>query len=81
MPNRKKDYTDLKKFAETRKKQKKRYYAKTAIYKQKRWTSVEDNMVLEHNITDTELSQIIHHSVAAIQHRRYRLKHRKIKRG
>ena len=74
MPNRKKDYADMEKYAKTTRNQKKRYYAKTAIYGSRPWTYEEDRMVIEHKITDTELSKIIRHSVCAIQKRRYRIK-------
>lgn len=39
-----------------------------------RWKK-EDRMVLEHKMTDSQLSRIIHHSVKAIQVRRSRLTH------
>ena len=74
MPNRKNCYVDMEKYFITTHKQKKRYYAKTAIYGSRPWTFEEDKMVIEHSITDTELSKIIRHSVNAIQKRRYRLK-------
>lgn len=74
MPNRPKNYADMEKFKKTRKAQKKRYYSKTAIYEPSGWTSKQDKMVLEHKLTDTELSKIIGHSVRAIQTRRGRLK-------
>ena len=74
MPNRKKYYADMEKFRKTRKAQRKKYYDKTAIYKPSNWTLEQDKMVLEHTITDTELSAKIGHSVRAIQNRRHRLK-------
>lgn len=49
-------------------------YRKTAIYKPNFWTSEQDKKVLKHDISDSELSAIIHHSVKAIQIRRSRLK-------
>lgn len=73
MPNRKEKYVDMKKFSKTRRTQKKRYYAKTAIYLPSTWITEHDEMVLDHSITDTELSKIIKHSVGAIQTRRYKL--------
>ncbi len=39
-----------------------------------KWTSKQDEKVLKHDIPDSELSAIIHHSVKAIQIRRSRLK-------
>ncbi|MBR6505124.1 MAG: hypothetical protein IKT41_05425 [Clostridia bacterium] len=74
MPNRKHRYRDMKKYNETRKKQKQRYYAKTAIYEPRDWIPYEDKLVLEHNMPDSELSSKIERSVAAIQQRRYVLR-------
>ena len=75
MPNRKENYSDMKKFRITRNKQRKRYYAKTARkYKNRYWTQKEDDEVLRHDISDTELSLKIHRSVSAIQSRSCMLK-------
>lgn len=74
MPLRKYAYADMQKFRKTWNAQKKRYYAKTGSCPRSSWTIEQDKMVLEHLITDTELSKIINHSVKAIQMRRYRLK-------
>ena len=74
MPLRKEDYADMEKFTKTRKKQRNSYYKKTAIYAPNFWTSKQDEKVLKHDIPDSELSAIIHHSVRAIQSRRYVLK-------
>lgn len=52
---------------------KKKYYDKTATYSKIPWTLAEDAMVLEHSMTDAELSKRIGHSVMAIQIRRSRL--------
>lgn len=76
MPNRKKCYTDMVKFRETTNAQQKRYYSKTAIYAPREWDPEHDKMVLEHSISDSELSRIIGHSVKAIQVRRHKLKKR-----
>ena len=57
-----------------RNKQRQRNYARSANYGHNEWTHEEDSMVLEHSISDRELSEIIHHSVQAIQVRRCRLK-------
>lgn len=72
--NRKKEYKDMDKFKKTRNAQRKRYYKKTQLYKRKCWNIKEDILVLKHEITDTELSYMIHRSVSAIQKRRCRLK-------
>lgn len=64
---RKKDYRDLQKWKNTARLQRKRYYAKTALYAPRPWTSKEEQLVLEHTIPDSELSPLIQRSVAAIQ--------------
>ena len=74
MPNRKYAYADMEKFRKTTNAQKKRYYSKTEFYGPSTWTVEQDKMVLEHFITDTELSIIIQQSVKAIQVRRCKLK-------
>ena len=75
MPNRQHLYKDKAKARATHHAQKQRYYRKTQLYSGKpRWTLEEDNAVLAHTITDTELSYILHRSVHSIQARRYRLK-------
>lgn len=74
MPNRKKDYVDMKRFRKTCNTQSRRYYAKTAIYEKRPWTDEEDEKVLAHTVSDTELSSDIRRSVKAIQLRRSRLK-------
>lgn len=53
---------------------KNKYYAKTAIYSHSYYTPEEDRLILAHEITDTELSKKIKHSVKSIQIRRSRLK-------
>ena len=74
MPNRKKSYKDMVRFTKTRNAQRKRYYDKTALYEPSSWTSEQDKLVLEHSLSDTELSTLIGHSVGAIQVRRCKLK-------
>lgn len=67
-------YKDLDKLRKTRNAQNKRYFSKTAIYKPRRWTDIEDVIVLEHKNTDMEISKQIERSVKAIQVRRVKLK-------
>lgn len=75
MPNRKNKYADMDKFQKTRYRQRKKYYEKTARkYDPRPWNKVDDKMVLEHKISDTELSEKLKRSVKAIQNRRYVLK-------
>lgn len=53
---RKKDYVDMEKYHRTVKRQKQRYYGKTAfLYPSRPWTTTEENLVLNHEFTDTEL--------------------------
>lgn len=52
-----------------------RYYQKTSIYEGKdRFTDSDCEKILRHDVTDTELSAEIHHSVGSIQIKRSRLK-------
>ena len=74
MPLRKETYRNMEKFTKTRNAQRQRYYEKTAKYPPNFWTQDQDEKVLKHDIPDSELSAIIHHSVKAIQIRRSRLK-------
>ena len=67
-------YKNKEKLRKTRNAQKKRYFSKTAIYKPRRWTDIEDVIVLEHKNTDMQISKQIERSVKAIQVRRVRLK-------
>ncbi len=72
--NRKKEYKNLDKYHETCRRQKQRYYGKTQLYEKHSWSCKEDEIVLERNMTDTEISSAIGRSVRAIQVRRSRLK-------
>lgn len=67
-------YKDKDKLRKTRNAQNKRYFSKTAIYKPRRWTDMEDVIVIEHKNTDMEISKQIERSVKAIQVRRVKLK-------
>jgi len=73
---RKKDYKDLNKWKVTSNRQKRRYYAKTqnAENRNQPWTIEEIDMVMEHKITDSELSAVIGRSVGAIQNMRSKQK-------
>ena len=76
--NRKESYKDLEKWKNTCNNQNRRYYKKTAIYDNKtRYTDGECEMILKHDIPDTELSKIIHRSVMSIQIKRSRLRKNK----
>lgn len=70
---RKSDYRDLDRWRKTKNAQCKRYYDKT-VCGRSGWTEDQDKLVLQHDITDTELSKLIGHSVKAIQVHRSRLK-------
>lgn len=75
MTCRKEQYRDLDKFRRTIQAQKKRYYAKTAQGRSP-WHEWQDDLILKHEMTDHELSELVGHSVKAIQIRRSRLKNR-----
>lgn len=72
--NRKEYYRDLDLWRETTRKQQQRYYQRTATFRKVPWTEEQDAVVLRHDIPDSQLSQQIGHSVAAIHIRRSRLK-------
>lgn len=75
MPNRRKDYKDMERYAKTRAAQRERYYGTTSnIYPPRPWTAEEDEKILAHLTTDSKLSEELKRSVAAIQLRRFRLK-------
>jgi hypothetical protein len=67
-------YKDKEKLRKTRNAQNKRYFSKTAIYRPRRWTDIEDVIVIEHKNTDMQISKQIERSVKAIQVRRVKLK-------
>ena len=71
--NRKCEYKDLEKWRAACMRAKKKYYRKTALYRPSRYTAKQCEMILEHSITDAELSKLIHHSVQSIQVKRSRL--------
>ncbi len=73
--NRKENYANKDLARKTRREQKNRYYGKTAfLYERRVWLPFEDQMVLDHDMTDGELSIQIQRSVGAIQIRRSILK-------
>ena len=73
--NRKNQYKNLDKWREARNRSRKKNYGKTAYapnYK-KAWTTKEIEVVMKHEVTDFEISQLIGRSVASIQQKRYQL--------
>lgn len=74
MSYRKKDYKDLEKWQDTKRKGKRRYYKSTQGYARRGWTEEENRIILEHKRADRELSEQLGRSVQAIQTRRCRLK-------
>jgi len=74
MPNFLKQYKDKDKARRARNRQRKRNYDQTAIYEPREWTASEDSLVLEHSMSDRELSKLIKRGTRAIQVRRCRLK-------
>lgn len=67
--NRRKQYKDQDKARETIRKQNLKYYGRTtnAINSRQRWTVRELDIVMEHSMTDREISALIGRSVKAIQ--------------
>lgn len=74
--NRKNGYSDVALWRETCRKQKQRYYERTATYAPIPWTPEDLAMIVRHEKTDNELSRLTGHSVRAIQIKRSRLKNR-----
>lgn len=73
--NRKSAYKDMDKWKAACNRQRQRYYGKTSfLYERRPWDEYEDRMVIEHNLTDSQLSDLLERSVRAIQVRRSRLK-------
>lgn len=73
---RRKDYKDEEKFKKTRYAQRKRFYAKTAnsVNCKKHYTNDEIQMIINHSMTDSELSVVLGRSVNSIRKVRYRYK-------
>ena len=79
MPSWIKRYKDKEKYAEQirirRNKERDIYYKKSALYSgKKRFTEEDCKMILNSDLTDSELSILIEHSVRSIQMKRTRLK-------
>ena len=66
----------MERYREIRNNWKKGYRKRTGSdkYIPREWEQLEDRLVLEHKITDRELSELLNRSVTAIQVRRSRLK-------
>ncbi len=81
MSCRKTEYKDLDKWRKARKRQKRRYRERTNsnLYNRRIWTIKEMNLILEHSMTDRELSELLKRSVGAIQVQRSRIKNERIK--
>ena len=74
--NRKREYKDLDKWVKTKKRQAKRYYKKhsqNATNSKQGYTIEEINMIMQHEISDVELSKKIGRSVRAIQVKRAKI--------
>lgn len=75
MPNSLKHYNNEADCRRYRNHQRKQNYQQTQNYDKRPWNDPwEDELILKHDITDRELSEIIQRSVEAIQIRRCRLK-------
>lgn len=72
----KNSYRDMEKFKNTIRRQQKRYYDKTKDAKNtgNYWSKRDIKLVMEHKMTDTELSALLGRSVKAIQIKRSREK-------
>jgi hypothetical protein len=75
MPLRANQYKDKEKLRITRNAQRKRYYNKTTnIYKRRKWTTEDIQLILNSNLTDMELSKLIERSVPSIQVKRNKIR-------
>lgn len=74
MPKSLKYFADPVKAQEYRNRQRLQNYKKTQKYEKRRWTKEEVEKILYSDLSDFELSEIIHHSVEAIQIKRSRCK-------
>lgn len=75
MPSFVKRMKDKDKCRMIRNKQRQKNYAQTNIYPPKgAWANWEEELVLEHSMTDRQLSKLLERSVQAIQLKRSRLK-------
>lgn len=72
-------YKDLDKWYKTKRRLKKEYYDKTknAENNKKPYTQEEIDMIMEHSLTDRELSEKLGRSMRAIQRKRYEEKKNK----
>lgn len=70
--NRKSDYKNIDKWRKTCRKQKNKYYGKTAFAENhhKPWTEEEIDIVMRHEVPDCMISETIGRSMGAIQIRR-----------
>jgi len=66
-------YKDMDKWYKTKRENRKRYYEKTknAANRKKGYTTGEVQMIMEHKLTDRELSEKLGRSMKAIQKKRY----------
>ena len=76
MPKSLKFCKDKERARKTRNRQRKKNYNKTSFYSEgrRKYLEKEDEMIIEHSMTDFELAHLIGRSVQAIQTRRHRLK-------
>lgn len=80
MGGRKEGYKDLNKWKRYKCRQKKQNYAKGRVdCNRHKWTEEEDLLLFDCNLTDRQLSKILHHSVQAIQVRRCKIRKGMIK--
>ena len=72
----KKEYSDMNKYAEYKRNYQKRYREKTGggKYEKRFWTTEENEIILNSELSDRELSERICRSVGAIQRHRHYLK-------
>lgn len=65
-----KNYKSEKDYRKAKKAERQRYYHSLPTYEQRRWNTVEEEMVACGKYTAMELASMLHRSVKAIEHKR-----------
>ena len=78
MMNRKKDYKDLDKYKDTKRKQQNRWRQRSGcyMYDKRNFTEEEDEIIMNFKGTYRELAEQLCRSIPSVQQRRFRLRRR-----
>lgn len=72
----KKDYADIEKYAEYKRRYQRNYRERTGKYPRREWTLEEIEKIMAQNKPDRELSKELKRSISAIQQMRSRMRKR-----